>query len=164
MIKLRRFATNRLMRSKLPMHFDENGWLQPSGLLPNRQEAVEQLFVTNSHRQLLWDQFKVLLSRLVQQSIPVYAIWLDGSFVSTKGKPKDIDIVIFTEVNFLNTQFRLLDELRNQFDGLNVFWASASTKEDEVSVAITKFEELKWDWVFGMNRAKKAKEHIVLTD
>ena len=146
------------------MHFDENGWLQPAALLPAEKESVERMFVTNDHRQLLWDQFKALSSQLVQQSIPIHAIWLDGSFISTKEEPKDVDIVIFTEINFLNTQFRLLDGLRNQFDSLDVFWASSSAKDDDLSVAITRFEELKWDWVFGMSRAKQAKGYILLTD
>ena len=70
--------------------FDENGYL-PSGICNMNFEEFENLFCKNSHkRKEISEEYKKHISEIKNTG---YFLdhWIDGSFVTTKENPNDID-------------------------------------------------------------------------
>ena len=45
-----------------------------------------------TRRQVIWELFKVATETL-RQTVPVAAVWIGGSFLSTKAEPSDVDAI-----------------------------------------------------------------------
>lgn len=70
--------------------------------------GLEDLCVTsfsnNARRRQIWERFILFLDRLSSTGLD-YEIWIDGSFVTEKEAPSDVDVVVFhdpPEVNRLS--------------------------------------------------------------
>lgn len=78
--------------------FDGNGLLKPPEAIPATLELLEKEFVlslgTVSRRKLFEKMVTYLqdLKNLVSEELEV---WVNGSFVTKKANPKDIDVVVF---------------------------------------------------------------------
>ncbi|MFP4976368.1 DUF6932 family protein [Paenibacillus sp. CN-4] len=81
----------------MPQDFLENGNLYP-GIHQYNIEEFEQQFVRDftgsTQRPIIYENFKYWLGQLLQIKVPRY-IWLDGSFLTRKLDPNDIDLVVF---------------------------------------------------------------------
>lgn len=99
--------------------------LLPSGVHACTLPEIEAAFTWNSHRQKLFDSFSLCLRDEIRSrfSQPVY---FDGSFVTDKELPDDIDVVLemtyatlpeqFDSLLFMNGhQQRLMDHYRVHF-------------------------------------------------
>lgn len=81
-----------------------NGLL-PTGLVRVSAEQVQEHFVapfsTSTSRQRLYDQW-LLHRQAIEVIIPIQRQWLNGSFVTHKVDPADIDVVTFIDGEALN--------------------------------------------------------------
>lgn len=81
-----------------------NGLL-PTGLVKVSAEQVHEYFVapftTSTTRQRLYDQW-LLHRQAIEVVIPIERQWLNGSFVTHKVDPADIDVVTFIDGESLN--------------------------------------------------------------
>ena len=57
------------------------------------------------------------------RQVPVVIVWLNGSFVSRKELPKNLDGVYFTETTYLNCHYQALNQVRNQYSLLHIIFA-----------------------------------------
>lgn len=90
--------------TKIP-EFNERGVL-PDGIYPCDADAFEERFVaefsTSEAREEHCDGFKKLRSEIIQKVLLPVTQWVDGSFVTNKENPGDIDVVTFVDYDRLN--------------------------------------------------------------
>jgi hypothetical protein len=79
--------------------YDENGYLKPHQIIQLDLSTLEEMFTYNSHRKELFDVFKDYLLKLNSTLIAPFQLWVDGSFITKKEMPNDIDLVTFINSN-----------------------------------------------------------------
>lgn len=93
------FKHNFVHRKLTLVDFDLIGHLAPYTVIPSTFEAFEGLLVqpfpTHSTRFSLLDGYKRYLERLKTVLNVNFYQWVDGSFVTEKMNPNDIDVVTF---------------------------------------------------------------------
>ncbi|TAE22353.1 MAG: hypothetical protein EAZ91_23655 [Cytophagales bacterium] len=107
------------------LSFDEYGFLTPYSVIPADIDTLQRVFVsefpTSATRQRLFarfEEFTVTLSELLPGG---YTQWVDGSFVSQKKDPRDIDVLTFVD-------YRLHQQHQKQFDALSS-WHKTQVQE-----------------------------------
>jgi len=80
------------------LSFDENGFLKPYEAIPATMELLVSEFVgsfeTDSRRKL-FEKLEVYLNDLKSLVNVELIVWVNGSFVTRKSNPRDIDVVTF---------------------------------------------------------------------
>ena len=94
------------------MEFDLIGHLSPYTVIPSTFETFEEMLVqsfpTNSTRHVILEGYKQYLTCLKNVlNCPFYQ-WVDGSFVTDKLNPNDIDIVTFVNHDVFSRKEREL--------------------------------------------------------
>lgn len=79
--------------------FDANGYLQPYKIIHLDLLTVEDMFTYNLRRKRLFDVLKDYLIELHSTLSAPFQIWIDGSFMTKKELPNDIDLVTFVNAN-----------------------------------------------------------------
>jgi hypothetical protein len=79
--------------------FDGNGYLTPHQIIHLSLTEIERLFTYNSQRKELFVVLEGFLGNLKFTLIAPFQVWIDGSFITTKEFPNDIDLVIFVNAN-----------------------------------------------------------------
>lgn len=81
--------------------FTQEGYLTPVGKITTDLPTLERVFVTDFPtsvtRPRLWANYKAFLERFRQKVTGNFVQWLNGSFVTQKENPKDIDLVTFMD-------------------------------------------------------------------
>ena len=93
--------------------------LEP-GIHDFTKETLEQHFVyafaLQGRRKYLFERFGFLLEKVEEVGM-AFEVWVNGSFVTKKEEPDDIDIAFFFDPNQLPTlppeKFALFNEVRN---------------------------------------------------
>ncbi|MBI5324228.1 MAG: hypothetical protein HZB41_02935 [Ignavibacteriae bacterium] len=79
--------------------------LHPAGFKDINENEISQIFVdqfiNNDKRKYLVERFFVLLEKFKELGINA-EVWIDGSFVTKKPEPGDIDIIFFLNGNEIN--------------------------------------------------------------
>lgn len=134
--------------------FDNNGYL-----LPNDEPVLADSTSVNYHfgnssvsRRHLWDSVEKLLSLLSLYLLPVNEVWLDGSFISQKTNPNDVDLVIFVNYSSFRATRDTLNTLSTSFADLDVKWIPVLEATDDLSSAINSLERMKWFILFTSDR------------
>ena len=83
----------------MEINFYIQGHLKPYELIEMNKQDFEATFVLafeeTSSRAKLFETFQTYISDLIRVIGTNFYIWVDGSFVTTKRNPNDIDIVTF---------------------------------------------------------------------
>ncbi len=80
------------------LNYDENGFLTPYDVIPADLKLLENEFVVkfaNESRQRLFDKMAKYLIELKTLIGEDLVVWVNGSFVTQKLNPNDIDVVVF---------------------------------------------------------------------
>ncbi len=81
------------------MEFDELGFLSPYKLIETDLETFESVFVSNfknsDTRKKVFQNYLSYIHDFKNQISNNFYQWIDGSFVTSKLNPNDIDIVTF---------------------------------------------------------------------
>ena len=138
----------------MEIEFDKNGYLTGYA-----EPVSVDRFIVNYHfsrssvnRRELWKRAEEFLDILSSYSLPVLEIWIDGSFISQKAVPNDIDMVVFIRADFLEGNRSSFDSLDNAYKNLDVKWIPVRDKPDEFSLAIDALERMKWFILFSSDR------------
>jgi hypothetical protein len=134
--------------------FDDWGYLLPHDIVEADKQSVEFHFATNPVRASIWKHFLDFQKLLEVHTLFINGIWLDGSFVSQKEKPNDLDLVVFVEAKYLNDNYLKFDQIRKHYHLLHVFYAEHSVADTEVGRAINKIEKFKWFTLFSTKNGK----------
>lgn len=150
------------------MEFGENGLLAP-GFHEIELDEFEKLFVenftTSQTRRRIFENFKKWRENLLSQ-YSVFEIWMDGSFVTSKVNPNDVDIVIFVHIQDYVRLGQNWENIRNA-DDIDAYYTLAICEESEKCVEpVTYYSFVNnrnyWRGQFGFDRKDSPKGIIVL--
>ena len=104
--------------------FDSNGYLKPYKPIETDLTVFEQTFATNAVRKLIFEQYKLYLVD-VQNIIPNgdFFQWIDGSYVTKKPMPFDIDLVTFVDFRFLKENKIYFEGLKGKYNKIDGYFA-----------------------------------------
>ncbi|MBP6812107.1 MAG: hypothetical protein KA138_11340 [Saprospiraceae bacterium] len=115
----------------MAFHFDIRGHLQPEGLIEITLSEFEEVFVNqfedSDSRKSIFDNY-LRYTKDLRDTIGVGFIqWIDGSFVSNKENPRDIDFATFIDwqiyakrVHEIDTRFSKW-EVDNYYENLDAY-------------------------------------------
>ena len=126
--------------------FDANGYLTPNDEPVFADKAcVSYHFGSASElRRDLWNAVETLMDIISLYLLPVTEVWIDGSFISLKTDPKDVDVIIFISQSAFESIRDTLDKVTISFVHLDVKWVPMLDGLDDLSLAINALERMKW--------------------
>jgi hypothetical protein len=96
--------------------FDLRGNLQPATKIELSLTAFQELFVNKfaatATRTLIFEKYLAYLSDFTKTVTPDFTQWINGSFVSNKENPNDIDFVTMIQADVYNKK---TDVINNDF-------------------------------------------------
>lgn len=100
----------------MPLFFDNYGHIKPDRMIPISIKEIESIFVTdfpNSTTRLeLFDTLIEYLQKISTLLKTKMHVFIDGSFVTQKENPNDIDLVIFIDYEVFDENEKILREYR----------------------------------------------------
>jgi len=134
----------------LLLQFDDFGYITPYEVHNLTLEDFERIFVIDSARERLFGRLLDLVSDVKGLGATEFYLWVDGSFVTKKRVPRDIDVVVFfRESDIENMIDFLVPILSNYENDLDIFF---TTEQDEWS----------WKEFFNTDRGYRLKGFVQL--
>jgi hypothetical protein len=126
--------------------------------------ALESIAVTNfrnsTNRWRAFEQLRAVIGIFEQWGLP-FEVWVDGSFMTDKPSPNDIDVVFIYEphdMELLRNNAEFMRVLPNNFNEIR-------TKHDmcDIYIAMRGLPSEEYRELFGSSRAGKPKGIAVIT-
>ena len=90
------------------LQFDDKGYLMPYQPIEVDLETLKSEFVDSfpysQNRRWLFENYLKFLYRFQDNIFPWFEQWVNGSFISQKNNPKDIDVVTFLDFEVWETR------------------------------------------------------------
>ncbi len=141
-------------------NFDENGFLKPAAAIPTTIEKMEEWFVEafpfSEQRGWLFENYLKFVSEFQRTVFPYFVQWIDGSFVTQKQDPGDIDIVTFLDYRVYRAKEKEIERFLSfnmEDKGLDTYFAPDYPLEHERHFA-TLLDKEKWLEVYSNRRQK----------
>jgi len=120
--------------SKTKLIFDKKGYLKPYKVIEVDIDSIKSNFVdafpNSSTRNYLFENYLRYVYRFQDEVFPFFEQWINGSFVSQKENPKDIDLVTFLDYSvFEKRGDKILDK----------FWAFSLEEEGIDSYLVKEY-------------------------
>ena len=100
------------------MDFDAYGHLTPYELIESNLEAFEAAFVSNfpesTTRKRIFERYVAYVEELRKIVGDGFTQWVDGSFVTQKVNPRDIDFLTFLEIDRYEQNREAVDSFRKR--------------------------------------------------
>jgi hypothetical protein len=147
------------------LQFNENGYLEPYEAIPTDMETAKKVFVWNEARKELWNNFEGFIREVQEVLASPFSVWLNGSFVSKKEVPNDIDAVVFVDYQLYDThektlaKFKALTFRKNQ--KLDVYFVRVYPEKNERK-KFEIFDRKEWLFLFSKTRKKQRKGFLEL--
>jgi hypothetical protein len=133
------------------MQFDEFGNLIPYKIIEIDLGTFEQKFVWNEHRKMLFDEYVNLIVELKNLGINNFFQWINGSFVTQKEKPNDIDIVTFIDFRLHEQKHQALQDLKRKFENLDTYYVKIYPQNHKLH-KIYEIDRKEWIFQFSLSR------------
>ena len=143
------------------MEFDKNGNLFPYKIHALTFDEFELVFGFNEHRKFLLSILLHFVTELRNIISDEPEIWIDGSFVTQKMHPRDIDIVIFVNFQYFKSKETLLTILKERQEFVDLYYVKVFP-EDHPDNQLTQLDKLDWLHFFTTDRKNKRKGFIKL--
>lgn len=79
------------------IRFDQYGYIIADKPVEVTLDEIEFYFSTNRHRHRLFNNYVDYINRFQAEIFPYFEQWINGSFVTQKSDPNDIDFVTFLD-------------------------------------------------------------------
>lgn len=76
--------------------------IHPMAVPDVKETLVDAFNDGKEHREYLYSRLHVFLEHLAQLLGKPFKVWIDGSFLSTKPEPADVDLVVIAKAGYLN--------------------------------------------------------------
>jgi hypothetical protein len=107
----------------MKFNFDLNGYLHPYQIIETDIQIFEVTFVTNERRFMLFSVLQNYAAELKATLNSPFRMWIDGSFVTQKTMPNDIDLVTFVNApNYFHNE-NVLWTLLNKYHQLDAHYS-----------------------------------------
>jgi hypothetical protein len=148
----------------MELQFDIRGNLMPSEIIDIFWDDFKQVFVKSfddtSTRYKIFEKFEAYIAEFQTEICKSFTLWVNGSFVSRKINPNDIDVVILLEYQ-IQEQFESL--IRSKFTAIKT-WKTTQVDayilklfpENHQMFKATTFD--KYYWVDKFSNSKMNKE------
>lgn len=142
------------------IQFDNQGYLKPASPIEVSLKTFEETFTFNPHRQHLFEQYILYLTELKSIIDVPFEQWIDGSFVSKKLIPNDIDILSFVPNSIYTLKDASLYELKQEFKPQIDAYYICKFPENHRRFAETNGDYFYWLNQFTKDRRKNSKGFI----
>ncbi|MEY4539011.1 MAG: hypothetical protein RLZZ306_768 [Bacteroidota bacterium] len=142
------------------MIFDEQGYLTPYDVQEITLKGFGETFATNESRQSLLVEYYAFIEHLNSLGINNFYQWIDGSFVTKKIAPKDIDVVSFIETKDFKKNEKELLLLSKMFENIDCYFVEVFLKDDK-KYFITQTDTSYWFHLFQGTRKPRVKKGFV---
>jgi hypothetical protein len=142
------------------IQFDEFGYLKPHDIQEITLKDFEETFVINENRKVLFTEYEVFIENLKSLGINNFYQWIDGSFVTKKISPKDIDVVSFIETKEFKKNEKELLLLSKMFQGIDCYFVEVFSGDDK-KYFITQTDTSYWFHLFQGTRKPRVKKGFV---
>ncbi len=142
--------------------FDQYGYLTPYEVIPVEMPVFERIFVFDGHREMLYKQLINLVLDFKKLDIGSFYIWVDGSFVTTKRVPGDIDLVVFVSHLHFERAQNFHEKIRPQYEPYLDSFLAPDFPDSHRGSGETVLRKLLWKETFGFSRTGKPKGIIEL--
>lgn len=150
----------------MTLNFDIRGNLKPYQIVNTNHALFKETFVDtfdhSSSRYALYKKYLKYTASLSELLSKPYYQWIDGSFISTKANPKDIDLVSI--IDYSDYEKHSL-EIESEFVGSKareVYQVDAYLVSeypiDHPKFAFTNSDKLYWRSLFSRTRVNRAKK------
>ena len=151
------------------MEFDKNGNLYPYSIIETDLETFKKIFVSyfpfSSTRKRLFENYLIYLGNLKETVNTGFYQWIDGSFVTNKEDPKDIDFVTFLDFGLYREHEKAISKLsslrydtKNGTDGYFV----ETFPDTHKGYNNFQMDRIEWLHTFGTSRTNQNKGIIQL--
>ncbi|GAB2589479.1 DUF6932 family protein [Spirosoma areae] len=135
------------------MTFDERGLLTPANMVSLTAVGFEELFVNafpdSATRRPIFASYRQFTEQFSDQVCSTFTHWIDGSFVTNKLNPNDIDIVVLVDDSLYDTRQSVIDDsfrlagAKRLFPGLDVYTVRCYRAESR-KYYITEYDLAYW--------------------
>ena len=157
----------------MELNFDIRGNLKPYEVVEISMESFQKIFVNafdeESIRQELYENYNQYMKDLRGLITQDFFQLIDGSYTSTKKKPKDIDLVTVLDYRDYEENKAILEKGFTSLSARKKYKVDAyilvNYPENHKKHAFTKSDLLYWKNLFGktkVNRAKKQYEKGII--
>ena len=144
------------------MKFDNNGYTFPYKPHKLTIDEFELIFGFDEHRKFLLSKLFQFMVELKQITTDDVLFWIDGSFVTQKIKPNDIDVVIFVNFQYFKSKENQLTALKERQEFVDLYYVKVFP-EHHPNCHLTNLDKLDWLHFFTTDRKNKKKGFIELT-
>lgn len=149
------------------LEFDKNGNLYPYEAIESRINIVEETFVTGfKDSKTRFELFKAYLEfkENVQHLVETnFVQFVNGSFVTRKLNPNDIDIVCFIDFRIYEQKEKRFNELKVTYKVLNIdcYFVKKYPEKHKYFIRY-RTDMLYWNDLFTKSRKRQAKGYLKL--
>lgn len=145
------------------MEFDIHGNLKPYGSIEANLQEFEEVFVTgfpaSSGRQDIWLHFNVFLEEFKNDIMQEgFYMWLNGSFVTRKANPRDLDLVIFLDFGVMERAENKLSRFKSlayqKEKSLDIYFSSVYPTGHRYNIR-SVLDAMEWLDLFSHSRPQK---------
>jgi hypothetical protein len=135
------------------MEFDSNGFLIPYEPIFLSLSDFELMLAQNEHRKGIFQTYLAFIESLKTLGIMTFEHWLNGSFVSKKVKPNDLDILIFVSTFDFFKFEKELELLKRTYKSkqLDIFYIIKRTEFDK-DFMLYQSDYMEWLHLFSKTR------------
>jgi hypothetical protein len=109
------------------LQFDEFGFLNPNDIIISNLDEFRNTFVFNEQRASLFGTYLEFLDELGKLDLGPFFQWVDGSFVTKKPLPRDIDMITFVDSKahkLKNSRLQFLKE-KYKYYGIDAYFEAS---------------------------------------
>ena len=137
------------------LNFNEQGLLVPDSAISTDLETIEKYFVadfpTSKTRQKLFENLVQFNDQLQKEVFPWYEQWVNGSFVTMKENPKDLDVVTLLDYRVFDLKEKVLERFYSfnwEAEGIDAYFMRI-VPEGESGFAVSEKRKALWLKRFG---------------
>jgi len=150
----------------MDLSFDIRGNLKPYERVEIDFETFEEIFIKSfedeTTRLQLLENYRKYLVDFSEQITNQFTQWIDGSFVSTKRNPRDIDFVTIVDHKVFEERADLIDSRFRLKGGKETYEVDAYTvrkyPEEHSQYKIYEGELVYWDHLFSWTKKNRMKK------
>ena len=94
------------------INFDSRGYITPYRNIAVTLQEFEAAFVSNTRRKALYELYLNYTDDLRKIIGNEFIQWIDGSYVTSKEAPEDVDLVTFIDVDICKKHEKLLNAFK----------------------------------------------------
>ncbi len=126
----------------------------PNGIITITLSEFEETFCYNARRKRIFENYTIFIEKLNGLGLTHFYQYIDGSFVTTKHYPKDIDFVTFVDFEFFHQNITQMIDFKNEW--LDCFFAPIYPQNHAFNFR-NDLEHFEWKCLFGWDREDKQK-------